>query len=132
MKITVNRLAHTSFGVEGILHINGAFVCHTCEHPVHILRAKTYNVHLLCQGGGTPEPLRVKGISIGQPADGPRLCVGFGPMQIRDGSILVGMRYLPGVLVRSLSTFKALCQQLAPFAGEPITLTITDPYKPKR
>lgn len=139
MELTIIRHHTSRWGVDGTLEINGHYVCDTVEHPVNHLSPGTYEIGLMFN-----EKLQKKllMINIGrvvttackltkrrcERAAEPCILPGNGPFLNTDGSIIVGERLLPGVLLHSSEYFDRVCNRVKKSIkrGEKVKLRIKE------
>ena len=104
MLIEIKRNRYSSYGVDGMLIINGRTICATLEHPRNYLPAGSYPLELeidrkLCRilpttpCGATIRP-------------------GNGALTLKNGSIIVGKEYIPGLVLKSAQTYERLYERI--------------------
>ena len=98
MLIEIKRYRYSPYGVDGKLIINGRTICATLEHPRNYLPALLAPVlqHLL--NPATPSGAVIR--------------PGNGPFTLKDGSIIVGKEYIPGLVIKSAQTFERLYNRI--------------------
>lgn len=104
MEITIVRIAHNPWGIDGHLYINRQRICDTVEHPTRHRPRGTYTIDL------STNPFR----------HGDGALTGF------HGEIFVGRHLLSGVVTESQATYDRLYERLkkALQRGSTIRLTI--------
>lgn len=122
MEITIVRTARGGHAVEGHLYVDGTYLCDTLEHPfLHLPETQD-------------EPLRLR--LSPTPDGGWKTCIGrsnhlgirmgTGALHLKDGSIVVGRKYLEGVVLRTRECYERLTGLLAARGKRsPLTLRIT-------
>lgn len=104
MLIEIKRYRYSPCGVDGKLIINGRTICTTLEHPRNYLPAGSYPLELeidmkLCRRLPTMP-------------SGAVIRPGNGPFTLKDGSIIVGKEYIPGLVIKSAQTFERLYNRI--------------------
>lgn len=104
MLIEIKRYRYSPYGVDGKLIINGRTICATLEHPRNYLPAGSYPLELeidrkLCRRLPTTP-------------SGAVIRPGNGPFTLKDGSIIVGKEYIPGLVIKSAQTFERLYNRI--------------------
>ncbi len=114
MELTIKRLKHSLWGVDGELWIDNRRVCDICEHPVLHLPPGRYNIKVeYCQVLRRKAPvIETELPPTNNGKNQPIIGIGNGPMALQDGTILVGRHYLDGVLMISHDTFAKLIDRL--------------------
>lgn len=125
MNIFINRRAHTRYGVDGQLSINGSVICDTCEHPHLHLPEGMYRVEIRHNRRLRRKVPTLMADDVRRSAF-PIIGIGNGPFLLTDGSIIVGHRLMKGVLTHSSAVFAHLIDRLDKVANrrENITLII--------
>ena len=100
MTILIKRFNYSKFGVEGTLTINNHEICTTLEHPDHHLPPGSYPIEL--------EHNEHYERDLPTMPNGANIRPGNGPFNLKDGSIIVGERYMLGVLFKSAEVFDKL------------------------
>ena len=90
MTIEIIRHNYSVYGVEGALVINKRKVCDTLEHPQNFLSPGSYPIEL--------ERNEQLELTLPTLPNGASIRPGNGPFTLKDGSIIVGERYMLGVL----------------------------------
>ena len=104
MLIEIKRYRYSPYGVYGMLIINGRTICATLEHPRNYLPAGSYPLELeidrkLCRRLPTTP-------------SGAVLRPGNGPFTLKNGSIIIGKEYIPGLVIKSSHTFDRLYERI--------------------
>ena len=104
MLIKIKRYRYSPYGVDGMLIINGRTICATLEHPRNYLPAGSYPLELeidrkLCRRLPTTP-------------SGAVLRSGNGPFTLKNGSIIIGKEYIPGLVIKSSHTFDRLYERI--------------------
>ncbi|MCF2579552.1 MULTISPECIES: DUF5675 family protein [Prevotellaceae] len=104
MLIEIKRYRYSPYGVDGMLIINGRTICATLEHPRNYLPAGSYPLELeidrkLCRRLPTTP-------------SGAVLRPGNGPFTLKNGSIIIGKEYIPGLVIKSSHTFDRLYERI--------------------
>lgn len=104
MTIEIIRHNYSKYGVEGTLVINKHKVCATLEHPQNLLPPGRYPIELK----------RNKQLELTLPTmpNGASIRPGNGPFNLKDGSIIVGERYMLGVLYKTAQVFEKLYMRI--------------------
>ena len=104
MTIEIIRYNYSKYGVEGALVINKRKVCDTLEHPQNFLPPGRYPIELE----------RNKQLELTLPTlpNGANIRPGNGPFILKDGSIIVGERYMLGVINKSAQVFEKLYMRI--------------------
>lgn len=114
MKLILKRDRTSKWGTDGRLLIDGDPLCDTVEHPREALTEGHYRVEIrYCKDQNEPAPFLFRLDKKGSPIyrkPAAYICKGNGPMRLRNGSLIVGVRYLPGVVTRSQPTFERLME----------------------
>lgn len=104
MLIEIKRSRFSPYGVDGTLWIDGAYVCDTVEHPQHYLYGGTHGLKLLKNKTWQRHlPTMPKGATI---------CPANGAFALKRGSIAVGKRVMPGVLLQTNEVLTLLCNRI--------------------
>lgn len=104
MIIEIHRNNYSKHGVEGTLIVNSKVIGATVEHPRHYVPAGPYPIELeRSKKFGCLMPTLPCGATI-QP--------GNGPFNLADGSIIVGEKYIEGVVLSSSAVFEALAERI--------------------
>ena len=90
MTIEIIRNNYSKYGVEGTLFINKRQICATLEHPHNHLPTGKYGIEI--EHNGKYER------NLPTLPNGATIRPGNGPFNLKDGSIIVGERYMLGVL----------------------------------
>lgn len=104
MTIEIIRHNYSKYGVEGTLFINKREICATLEHPHNFLPPGSYPIEL--------ERNEHYERDLPTMPDGATIRPGNGPFNLKDGSIVVGERYMLGVLFKSAETFEKLIKRI--------------------
>ena len=104
MTIEIIRHNYSKYGVEGILVINKRKVCDTLEHPQNLLPPGRYPVEL--------ERNEQLELTLPTLPNGASIRPGNGPFNLKDGSIIVGDRYMLGVLHKTARVFEKLYMRI--------------------
>lgn len=118
MELELERIKHSKYGINGVLMCKGKVICHTCEHPSCFLPEETYTITM---------KHNKKEHRLMPSLDGKAwILMGNGAMACRDGSVVVGERYLPGVVLHSRQQFALLYERIAKNIkrGNEVTLVI--------
>lgn len=104
MVIEIKRCCRSPYGVDGVLTINGRTICATVEHPHNHLPEGSYPVELTAnREAGRRMPTLPQGATIR---------AGNGAFTLRDGSIVVGVKHIKGVVVKSGDVFERLYERI--------------------
>ena len=104
MVIEIKRCCRSPYGVDGVLTINGRTICATVEHPHNHLPEGSYPVELKAnREAGRRMPTLPQGATIR---------AGNGGFTLRDGSIVVGVKHIKGVVVKSGEVFERLYERI--------------------
>lgn len=129
MKITIKRIHSQGEAIEGTLHIDGRYICHTAEHRHTALPAGTYTLvrhyckqydrymPLVLRDGlpdcrTCPSPEDEVSLNTLLPCHCPMLKPGNGVHHRTDGSILLGTDICPGCLRNPLQAFLPLAERI--------------------
>ncbi|WP_308243258.1 DUF5675 family protein [uncultured Prevotella sp.] len=104
MTIEIIRHNYSKYGVEGTMFINKREICATLEHPHNFLPPGSYPIEL--------ERNEHYERDLPTMPDGATIRPGNGPFNLKDGSIVVGERYMLGVLFKSAETFEKLIKRI--------------------
>ena len=104
MVIEIIRHNYSKYGIEGTLVINKRNICTTLEHPQFHLPPGTYPIELEYNE-------RYERLLPTMP-QGANIRPGNGPFNLKDGSIIVGERYMLGVLCKSAQVFDKLYERI--------------------
>lgn len=104
MVIKIIRHNYSKYGIEGTLVINKREICSTLEHPQLHLPNGTYPIELEYNE-------RYEHLLPTMP-QGANIRPGNGPFNLKDGSIIVGERYMLGVLHKAAPVFEKLFQRI--------------------
>lgn len=104
MLIEIKRYRYSPYGVDGMLIINGRTICATLEHPRNYLPAGSCPLELamdrkLCRRLPTTP-------------SGATIRPGNGPFTLKNGSIIIGKEYIPGLVIKSSHTFDRLYERI--------------------
>lgn len=104
MLIEIKRYRYSPYGVDGMLIINGRTICATLEHPRNYLPAGSYPLDLAMD----------KKLSRKLPTTpcGATLRPGNGAFTLKNGSIIIGKEYIPGLVLKSAHTFERLYERI--------------------
>ena len=100
MTIEIIRNNYSKYGVEGTLFINKRQICATLEHPHNHLPTGKYGIEI--------EHNEKYERNLPTLPNGATIRPGNGPFNLKDGSIIVGERYMLGVLFKSEAMFEKL------------------------
>lgn len=104
MVIEIKRYRYSPYGVDGMVIINGRTICASVEHPHNYLPAGCYPVTL-----STDKALRRRMPTLPQ---GATIRAGNGAFTLRDGSIVMGVKHIKGVVVKSGEVFERLYERI--------------------
>ena len=104
MLIEIKRYRYSPYGVDGRLIINGRTICATLEHPHNYLPAGSYPLELAID--------RRMYRKLPTTPSGATLRPGNGAFTLKNGNIIVGKEYIPGLVLKSAHTFERLYERI--------------------